>query len=111
MYGLLQHKALFLFAILLLVLTSSPAVGYYLVDAQKDNDEEGQDIPDVNVSIDGDMPIVRNTNLGIEVVAEGLEFPTIIAFIGPNDILVLEKEKGTVQRIVNGKTLPRPYWM
>jgi aldose sugar dehydrogenase len=108
MYGLLQHKALFLFAILLLVLTSSPAVGYYLVDAQKDNNEEGQDIPDVNVSIDGDMPIVRNTNLGIEVVAEGLEFPTTIAFIGPNDILVLEKEKGTVQRIVNGKTLPGP---
>jgi aldose sugar dehydrogenase len=108
MYGLLQHKALFLFAILLLVLTSSPAVGYYLVDAQKDNNEEGQDIPDINVSIDGDMPIVRNTNLGIEVVAEGLEFPTTIAFIGPNDILVLEKEKGTVQRIVNGKTLPGP---
>jgi aldose sugar dehydrogenase len=108
MYGLLQHKALFLFAILLLVLISSPAVGYYLVYAQTDNDEEGQDIPDVNVSIDGDMPIVRDTNLGIEVVAEGLEFPTTIAFIGPNDILVLEKEKGTVQRIVNGKTLPRP---
>jgi aldose sugar dehydrogenase len=110
MYGLLllQHKALFLFAILLLVLTPSPVVGYYLVDAQKDNDEEGQDIPDVNVSIDGDMPIVRDTNLGIEVVAEGLEFPTTIAFIGPNDILVLEKEKGTVQRIVNGKTLPGP---
>jgi aldose sugar dehydrogenase len=107
MYGLLQHKALFLFAILL-VLISSPAVGYYLVYAQTDNDEEGQDIPDVNVSIDGDMPIVRDTNLGIEVVAEGLEFPTTIAFIGPNDILVLEKEKGTVQRIVNGKTLPRP---
>jgi len=108
MYGLLQHKALFLFAILLLVLTPSPAVGYYLVDAQKDNDEEGQDIPDVNVSIDGDMPIVRDTNLGIEVVAEGLEFPTTIAFIGPSDILVLEKEKGTVQRIVNGKTLLGP---
>jgi aldose sugar dehydrogenase len=108
MYGLLQHKALFLFAILLLVLTPSPVVGYYLVDAQKDNDEEGQDIPDVNVSIDGDMPIVRDTNLGIEVVAEGLEFPTTIAFIGPNDILVLEKEKGTVQRIVNGKTLLGP---
>jgi glucose/arabinose dehydrogenase len=34
--------------------------------------------------------------------------PTTIAFIGPNDILVLEKEKGTVQRIVNGKTLPGP---
>jgi hypothetical protein len=66
MYRLLQHKALFLFAIiLLLVLTSSPAfVGYYLVDAQEDNGEEGQDIPDVNVSIGGESPIVRDTNLG-----------------------------------------------
>ena len=74
MIRLLQHKAFFLFAILL-VLTSSPVavIEYYLVDAQEDNDEEGQDIPDVNVSIDGDMPIVRNTNLGIEVVAEGLD--------------------------------------
>jgi hypothetical protein len=31
-----------------------------------------------------------------------------MAFLGPNDILVLEKEKGTVQRIVNGKMLPEP---
>jgi aldose sugar dehydrogenase len=29
-----------------------------------------------------------------------------MAFLGLDDILVLEKEKGTVQRIVNGKTLP-----
>src|SRR5215217_8039744 len=107
MYRLLQHKVLFLFAILL-VLTCTPAVGYYLVDAQEDNNEEGQDIPDVNVSIGGETPIVRDTNLRIEVVAEGLEFPTTMAFLGPNDILILEKEKGTVQRIVNGKMLPEP---
>jgi glucose/arabinose dehydrogenase len=31
-----------------------------------------------------------------------------MAFLGPEDILVLEKEKGTVQRIVNGKLLPTP---
>jgi glucose/arabinose dehydrogenase len=31
-----------------------------------------------------------------------------MAFLGPNDILVLEKDKGTVQRIVNGKILPEP---
>jgi glucose/arabinose dehydrogenase len=31
-----------------------------------------------------------------------------MAFLGPNDILVLEKDKGTVQRIVNGKMLPEP---
>jgi hypothetical protein len=29
-----------------------------------------------------------------------------MAFLGPDDILVLEKEKDTVQRIVNGKLLP-----
>src|SRR5215207_2645195 len=115
MYKLLQHKALFLFAILLailLVLTSSPVavVGYYLVNAQEDNndEEEGQDIPDVNISIGGETPTVRDTNLGTEVVAEGLEFPTSMAFLGPDDILVLEKEKGTVQRIVNGQIQPEP---
>jgi glucose/arabinose dehydrogenase len=31
-----------------------------------------------------------------------------MAFLGPEDILVLEKEKGTVQRIVNGEMLPTP---
>jgi len=111
MHGPLQHKALFLLAILL-ILTSSHAVGYYyLVNAQEDNndEEEGQkDIPDVNVSIGGETPVVRDTNLGVEVVAEGLEFPTTMAFLGPNDILVLEKEKGTVQRIVDGQIQPEP---
>ena len=31
-----------------------------------------------------------------------------MASLGPDDILVLEKEKGTVQRIVNGMILPAP---
>jgi glucose/arabinose dehydrogenase len=39
---------------------------------------------------------------------EGLESPTSIAFLGSNDILVLEKDRGTVQRIVNGKMLAEP---
>jgi hypothetical protein len=32
-----------------------------------------------------------------------------MAFLGPNDILVLEKNGGAVQRIVNGHMLPKPY--
>jgi aldose sugar dehydrogenase len=44
----------------------------------------------------------------VETVTEGPEFPTTIAFLGPHDLLVLEKEKGTVQRIINGKMLPQP---
>ena len=31
-----------------------------------------------------------------------------MAFLGPNDILVLEKAKGTVNRIVNGNLLAKP---
>ena len=31
-----------------------------------------------------------------------------MAFLGPNDILVLEKDKGTVQRIMNGKISGQP---
>jgi glucose/arabinose dehydrogenase len=34
--------------------------------------------------------------------------PTTMAFAAPDDILVLEKDKGTVQRIVNGQMLDEP---
>jgi aldose sugar dehydrogenase len=43
-----------------------------------------------------------------ELVSSGLELPTSMAFLGPDDILVLEKNKGTVQRILNGNHLPEP---
>jgi aldose sugar dehydrogenase len=49
-----------------------------------------------------DEPIINDPNLKVEKVVEGLELPTTMAFLGPDDILVLEKDKGTVQRIVNG---------
>jgi glucose/arabinose dehydrogenase len=52
--------------------------------------------------------IAKDPNLKVELVAQGLRSPTSMAFLGPNDILVLEKESGTVQRIVNGKMLPQP---
>src|SRR5215208_1729904 len=53
-------------------------------------------------------PLLNDPNLGVQLVSDGLELPTSMAFLGPDDILVLEKEKGTVQRIVNGKMLPEP---
>src|SRR5206468_8436900 len=54
------------------------------------------------------LNIVADPNLKAEVVYQGLDFPTSMAFLGPNDILVLEKDKGTVQRIVNGIKLREP---
>jgi aldose sugar dehydrogenase len=44
----------------------------------------------------------------LQPIFHGLEFPTSMAFLGPDDILVLEKNDGTVRRIVNGTMLPEP---
>jgi aldose sugar dehydrogenase len=106
MFCLVHGKTVLSFAVLL-VLASSPAFGY-LANAQENKEGQEQNIPDVNVAIGGETANIRDSNLMVETVAEGLEFPTSIAFLGPNDILVLEKERGTVQRIINGKMLPQP---
>jgi glucose/arabinose dehydrogenase len=67
-----------------------------------------QKIPGVVASIGNGEPTVRDPNLRIETVATGLALPTTMAFAGPDDILVLEKNKGTVQRIINGQMLDEP---
>jgi glucose/arabinose dehydrogenase len=86
-----------------------PIVEYFVFGQEEDEDaEEEQNIPDVNVDIGDDTTNIRDSTLKVETVAEGLEFPTSMAFLGPDDILVLEKEKGTVQRIVNGMMLSQP---
>lgn len=51
---------------------------------------------------------VKDPDLRTEVYFDGLELPTKMAFLGPDDILVLEKNKGTVQRIVNGTKISAP---
>ena len=40
--------------------------------------------------------VAKDPSLKVELVAQGLRSPTSMAFLGPNDILVLEKETGTV---------------
>jgi len=42
------------------------------------------------------------------VVAEGQALPITMAFLSQNDILVLEKDKGTVMRIIDGVVQPQP---
>ena len=55
-----------------------------------------------------DGPTLNDPNLIPEVVYQGLKSPTAMAFLGPDDILVLGKKDGSVQRIVNGQILPEP---
>jgi glucose/arabinose dehydrogenase len=47
-------------------------------------------------------PSLVDSNLRVRTVVEGLDQPTSAAFIGPNDVLVLEKATGKVQRVLNG---------
>jgi glucose/arabinose dehydrogenase len=56
----------------------------------------------------GEPTIYNDTSLVVETVVTGLDSPTNMAFLGPNDILVLEKNNGRVQRIINGTMLPEP---
>jgi aldose sugar dehydrogenase len=53
-------------------------------------------------------PVVNDPSLKAQVVYKGLDFPTSMAFLEVDDILVLEKEKGTVNRIVNGQNSEAP---
>ena len=82
-----------------------PPIGYNNIITYAQEEIEG-----VNASIgdEEEQPSIKDPNLGVQLFSDGLEFPTSMAFLGPDDILVLEKEKGTVQRIVNGKLLPTP---
>src|SRR5919112_694108 len=94
-----------LFSILLLVFISSYSPSYLLSSFAS----ESTYIPTLSYNTDDEIPsIIDDPTLKVEEVVRGLALPTTMAFLGPNDILVLEKDKGTVQRIVNGKILPEP---
>jgi len=53
-------------------------------------------------------PTVNDPNLAVDVVAKGLQIPTSMVFLGQDDILVLEKNKGDVLRVLNGEIQKSP---
>ncbi|MGB0028780.1 MAG: PQQ-dependent sugar dehydrogenase [Nitrososphaeraceae archaeon] len=86
-----------LFIAAILILNFVPS-SYYLAKAAY-----------VKATVAPNGPTVNDANLKVEKVFSGeLNVPTSMAFLGPNDILVLEKNKGTVDRILNGKLMPEP---
>src|ERR1051325_5813856 len=48
------------------------------------------------------LPVLRDGTLAVTPVVSGLNSPTNIAFIGPNDILILQKNDGRVLRAISG---------
>ena len=85
----------FYFMLIVAIVSISLVQSYNIVIGQEEEEE-------------GTAPRLRDSELNIELVANGIASPTSMAFLGPDDILVLEKDKGTVQRIVNGKMLEEP---
>ena len=49
---------------------------------------------------------VRDSSLKVEQLVSGLSKPTTMAFVGPNDILVLQKNDGRVRRVIDGVLQP-----
>jgi aldose sugar dehydrogenase len=47
-------------------------------------------------------PQMLHPRLGVRTAATGLAIPTSMAFIGPDDLLVLQKNSGQVMRVTNG---------
>jgi aldose sugar dehydrogenase len=64
---------------------------------------------DLDISRDADsQPLISDADLKVEEVVGGLELPTSMAFLGPNDFLVLEKQTGIVKRVLDGTILEQP---
>jgi aldose sugar dehydrogenase len=59
-------------------------------------------------AVAGGGPTLNDPNLKVDLVVKGLDVPTSMAFLGPSDILVLEKNKGDVLRVLNGEILKKP---
>ncbi|MGZ5486027.1 MAG: PQQ-dependent sugar dehydrogenase, partial [Nitrososphaeraceae archaeon] len=48
-----------------------------------------------------------DSNLKLELVTSGLDFPTTMAFLAPDDFLILEKS-GTVKRVTDDQIVDKP---
>ncbi len=55
------------------------------------------------IETQSDQPRVLNSALDVRAVIGSLAAPTSMAFLGPDDFLVLEKNTGRVQRVLNGE--------
>jgi aldose sugar dehydrogenase len=65
-------------------------------------------IMDVSFSNEEGEIYGNDTRIKIEPIYDGLNSPTAIEFLGPNDMLVLQRTDNRIMRIVNGQMLDEP---
>ena len=81
----------------------------FSANAASEGQEQTQETGEYAETIGSAPPeIVGDQNFEVEVVFNGINFTSNMAFLSPDDILVLEKNEGTVKRIVNGTMYPDP---
>lgn len=78
-----------------MLILSNSCVDNYLPDVESDPEA-------IALSVLSNHPSVLDQNLEVKTVVNGLISPISIAFLGPDDLLVLEKNTGRVQRVVEG---------
>jgi len=61
-----------------------------------------------NSVLQAQEPTLVDANLAVKTVVTNLDTPTTMAFLKRNDLLVLEKNSGKVQRVINGVVQPSP---
>jgi aldose sugar dehydrogenase len=66
------------------------------------------EVDPLRIPADDEPHAVRDPDLRIEEIATGLKRPTAMAFLGDNDIIVTEKDNGTVRRVIDGVLQPEP---
>ena len=70
---------------------------------------EEPEVDPFRIPQDDQPAAINDPALKIETVAEGLKHPTAMTFLGSSDdIIVTEKDNGTVRRIVGGVVQPEP---
>ncbi len=73
----------------------------------------GQQEPELDpfsIPADEQRPAINDPNLVVEEVVAGFYHPTAMAFVGNSvdDIIVIEKDNGTVRRVIGGVVQPEP---
>ena len=63
-----------------------------------------------SIPADEQRPAINDPNLVVEEVVAGFYHPTAMAFVGNSfdDIIVIEKDNGTVRRVIGGVVQPEP---
>lgn len=56
----------------------------------------------------GGRIVARDPELAVELVAEGLEYPTSMRFLPDGNMLVLEKNSGEVRLVSEGRLVEEP---